>query len=105
MQLVAPGQLVAVWPESVRRRAWPDVACVPLVDAPPTTVVVACPERTTSRAVAAVIGASAEGGCAHRGRMADVFAYVEAEGAELQVAAPRCRSGAPRRRGPAAALW
>lgn len=60
MQLVAPGQLVAVWPESVRRRAWPDVACVPLVDAPPTTVVVACPERTTSRAVAAVILADAE---------------------------------------------
>ncbi|MET9959579.1 LysR substrate-binding domain-containing protein [Streptomyces sp. NPDC006326] len=60
MQLVALGQLVAVLPESVRRHAWPDVVCVPLLDAPPTTVVVAWPERTTSRAVAALIRASAE---------------------------------------------
>ncbi|WP_055588865.1 LysR family transcriptional regulator, partial [Streptacidiphilus griseoplanus] len=59
MQLVALGQLVAVLPESVRRRAWPDVVCVPLLDAPPTTVVVAWPERTTSRAVAALIRAGA----------------------------------------------
>jgi len=34
--------------------------CVPLLDAPPTTVVVAWPERTTSRAVAALIRASTE---------------------------------------------
>jgi len=60
MQLVALGQLVAVLPESVRQRAWPDVVCVPLLDAPPTAVVVAWPERTTSRAVAALIRASAE---------------------------------------------
>ncbi|MFG2972337.1 LysR family transcriptional regulator [Streptomyces sp. NPDC048331] len=60
MQLVALGQLVAVLPESVRRHAWPDVVCVPLLDAPPTAVVVAWPERTTSRAVAALIRASAE---------------------------------------------
>jgi DNA-binding transcriptional LysR family regulator len=60
MQLVALGQLVAVLPESVRQRAWPDVVCVPLLDAPPTTVVMAWPERTTSRAVAALIRASTE---------------------------------------------
>lgn len=60
MQLVALGQLVAVLPESVRPHAWPDVTCVPLLDAPPTSVVVAWPERTTSRAVAALIRASAE---------------------------------------------
>ncbi|MFJ6047912.1 LysR family transcriptional regulator [Streptomyces sp. NPDC092307] len=60
MQLVALGQLVAVLPESVRRHARPDVVCVPLLDAPPTAVVVAWPERTTSRAVAALIRAGAE---------------------------------------------
>ncbi|WP_405891152.1 LysR substrate-binding domain-containing protein [Streptomyces sp. NBC_01527] len=60
MQLVALGQLVAVLPESVRQRAWPDVVCVPLLDAPPTTVIMAWPERTTSRAVAALIRAGAE---------------------------------------------
>jgi DNA-binding transcriptional LysR family regulator len=73
MQLIALGQLVAVLPESVRQRAWPDVMCVPLLDAPPTTVVVAWPERTTSRAVAALIRASSEvaeavgTGAVHRG--------------------------------------
>jgi DNA-binding transcriptional LysR family regulator len=66
MQLVALGQLVAVLPESVRQRAWPDVVCVPLLDAPPTTVVVAWPERTTSRAVAALIRASTEAAQAAR---------------------------------------
>ncbi len=60
MQLVALGQLVAVLPESMRRRAWPDVVCGPLLDAPPTTVVLAWPERTTSRAVAGLIRASTE---------------------------------------------
>ncbi|MFF9623834.1 LysR family transcriptional regulator [Streptomyces griseosporeus] len=60
MQLVALGRLVAVLPESVRREAWPEVACVPLLDAPPTTVVMAWPERTTSRAVAALVRAGAQ---------------------------------------------
>jgi DNA-binding transcriptional LysR family regulator len=60
MQLVALGQLIAVLPESVRQGAWPDVVCVPMLDAPPTTVVVAWPERTTSRAVAALVRASTE---------------------------------------------
>ncbi|MFI1509602.1 LysR family transcriptional regulator [Streptomyces sp. NPDC020597] len=73
MQLVALGQVVAILPESVRRRAWPDVACVPLLDAPPTAVVVAWPERTTSRAVAALIRASAD---------AAEVAEVEVEGVE-----------------------
>lgn len=60
MQLVALGRLVAVLPDSVRQRAWPDVVCVPLLDAPPTAIVVAWPERTTSRAVAALIRAGAQ---------------------------------------------
>ncbi|RKE20793.1 LysR family transcriptional regulator [Streptomyces sp. TLI_171] len=59
MQLIALGQLVAVVPESMRRRAWPDVVCVPVLDAPPTAVLVAWPERTTSRAVAALVRACA----------------------------------------------
>src|SRR5579859_364482 len=33
MQLIALGRLVAVLPDSVRQRAWPDVVCVPLLDA------------------------------------------------------------------------
>lgn len=60
MQLVALGQLVAVLPESVRRHAWPDVVCVPLLDAPQTSVLLAWPERTTSRAVAAFVRASVQ---------------------------------------------
>ncbi|MEV7562801.1 LysR substrate-binding domain-containing protein [Streptomyces sp. NPDC089795] len=69
MQLVALGQLVAVLPESVRRHAWPDVVCVPLLDAPPTAVVVAWPERTTSRAVAALIRAGAEAAASAAGTL------------------------------------
>ena len=53
MQLVALGRLVAVLPVSVCGHARPDVVCVPLLDAPRTSVLLAWPDRTTSRAVAA----------------------------------------------------
>jgi hypothetical protein len=60
MQLVALGQVVAVVPESVRRHARSDVVCVPVLDAPRSSVLLAWPERTRSRAVAAFVRASTE---------------------------------------------
>lgn len=60
MQLIALGRLVAVMPESVRQAARPDVVCVPVVDAPPTSLLLAWPERTRSRAVAAFVRVGAE---------------------------------------------
>ncbi|TLS43840.1 hypothetical protein FE633_23935 [Streptomyces montanus] len=53
MQLVALGRLVAVLPESARRQARSDVVCVPVLDAPRSSVLSAWPQRTRSRAVAA----------------------------------------------------
>ena len=60
MQLVALGRCVAVMPESVRDHARPDVVCVPLLDAPQTTVLLAWPDRTTSRAVASFVRAAGD---------------------------------------------
>jgi DNA-binding transcriptional LysR family regulator len=60
MQLAALGQLVAVVPESVRRHARSDVVCVPVLDAPRSSVLLAWPERTRSRAVAAFVRAGTE---------------------------------------------
>ncbi|PSL08071.1 DNA-binding transcriptional LysR family regulator [Haloactinopolyspora alba] len=60
MQLVALGRVVAVVPESVRRHARSDVVCVPVLDAPSSSVLLAWPERTHSRAVAAFVRASTE---------------------------------------------
>jgi DNA-binding transcriptional LysR family regulator len=57
MQLVALGQVVAVVPESVRDHPRSDVVCVPVLDAPKTSVLLAWPERTRSRAVAAFVRA------------------------------------------------
>ncbi|WP_307680322.1 LysR family transcriptional regulator [Streptomyces sp. V4I2] len=60
MQLVALGQVVAVVPESVRRHARADVVCVPVLDVPRSSVLLAWPERTRSRAVAAFVRAGTE---------------------------------------------
>lgn len=60
MQLVALGQVVAVVPESVRRQARSDVACVPVLDAPRSSILLAQPERTRSWAAAAFVRASTE---------------------------------------------
>ena len=59
-QLIALGQVVAVLLESVRSHARADVVCVPLLDAPQTSVLLARPEPTTSRAVAAFVRAGSE---------------------------------------------
>jgi DNA-binding transcriptional LysR family regulator len=60
LQLVALGQVVAVVPESARRHVRADVACVPVLDAPRTGVLLAWPDRTRSRAVAAFVRASTD---------------------------------------------
>jgi DNA-binding transcriptional LysR family regulator len=60
LQLVALGQVVAVVPESARRHARPDIVCVPVLDAPRTSVLLAWPDRTRSRAVAAFVRASTD---------------------------------------------
>ncbi|MGW5722722.1 LysR family transcriptional regulator [Amycolatopsis sp. NPDC003865] len=60
LQLVALGQVVAVVPESARRHARADIVCVPVLDAPRTSVLLAWPDRTRSRAVAAFVRAATD---------------------------------------------
>ena len=60
MQLVALGQVVAVVPESVRHHARSDVVCVPVLDGSRSSILLAWPERTRSRAVAAFVRASTD---------------------------------------------
>lgn len=65
MQLIALGEVVAVLPESVVSHLRRDLTAVLVDDAPPTTVAVAWPERSHSRAVAAFVAAA--GAVARRG--------------------------------------
>jgi DNA-binding transcriptional LysR family regulator len=58
MQLIALGRTVAVVPASVRGQVRRDLVCVPVVDAPPTTVMVAWPEGNRSAALAAFVRAA-----------------------------------------------
>jgi DNA-binding transcriptional LysR family regulator len=60
MQLIALGQVVAVLPESVRGQLRHDLVCVPVIDAPATTLLLAWPEAATSLALAAFVRAAAE---------------------------------------------
>ncbi|MFI6317537.1 LysR family transcriptional regulator [Nonomuraea sp. NPDC050556] len=58
LQLIALGQAVAVMPDSVRRHLTDDLVAVPVLDGPVTTILVAWPERSRSRAVAAFVRAA-----------------------------------------------
>lgn len=58
MQLVALGRTLAVLPESAARRVTADVVAIPVLDAPPTTVVIAWPRHSRSRHLAALIRAA-----------------------------------------------
>ncbi|MFI6513747.1 LysR family transcriptional regulator [Streptosporangium sp. NPDC050855] len=58
MQLIAMGRTVAVLPESARAYAGGDVVCVPVLDAPPTTMLLAWPEQSRSPALAAFVRAA-----------------------------------------------
>ncbi|MFC5830903.1 LysR family transcriptional regulator [Nonomuraea insulae] len=60
MQLVALGRLIVVAPESVRDQVRRDLTCVPVLDATPTTVVLAWAEQTRSRALATFVRTAAE---------------------------------------------
>jgi DNA-binding transcriptional LysR family regulator len=60
MQLITLGQVVAVLPESVRGLVRHDLVCVPVIDAPATTLLLAWPESARSRDLAAFVRAAAE---------------------------------------------
>jgi DNA-binding transcriptional LysR family regulator len=58
MQLIALGRTIAVLPESVRDNLHAGLVAIPVLDGPHTTVVLAWPERSRSRAVAAFVRAA-----------------------------------------------
>ena len=60
MQLIALRQTVAVVPASATRQLRRDLTSVPVLDAPPTTLVLAWPEHTRCRALAAFVGAATQ---------------------------------------------
>jgi DNA-binding transcriptional LysR family regulator len=76
MQLIALGQLIAVLPESVRGQLRHDLVCVPVIDAPVTTLLLAWPEAATSLALAAFVRAAA--GTAVRQRTAPASSPISA---------------------------
>ncbi|WBC18002.1 LysR substrate-binding domain-containing protein [Micromonospora sp. WMMA1998] len=55
LQLIALGRAVAVLPESCRPLLRPDLAAVPVPDAPAVTTVIAWPPHSRSRALAALV--------------------------------------------------
>ncbi len=55
MQLIALGRIVAVMPESVRGHMREDLVAVPVLDAPPSSVLLAWPAGSRSRALAAFV--------------------------------------------------
>ncbi|MEU0482548.1 LysR family transcriptional regulator [Streptosporangium sp. NPDC006013] len=67
MQLIAMGRTIAILPESARGYVGGDVVCVPVLDAPPTTMMIAWPEQSQSLALAAFVRA-ATSVAAHRGK-------------------------------------
>jgi DNA-binding transcriptional LysR family regulator len=58
--LAALGRVVAILPESAREHARRDLAYVPVLDAPTSTVLLAWPERSRSLAVAAFVQVATE---------------------------------------------
>jgi DNA-binding transcriptional LysR family regulator len=66
MQLIALGRAVAVLPESMLSGLGKDLVAVPVPDAPPTTVMIAWPERSHSLAVAAFVRAASTVAAHHR---------------------------------------
>jgi LysR family transcriptional regulator, benzoate and cis,cis-muconate-responsive activator of ben and cat genes len=58
MQLIAVGQVIAVLPASARRNLRRELVTVPVLDGEITRVIVAWPERSRSRAVAAFVRAA-----------------------------------------------
>ncbi|MEQ7127882.1 hypothetical protein ABN034_25635 [Actinopolymorpha sp. B11F2] len=67
MQLIALGQVIAALPESVRDHLRHDLVHVPVIDAEPTTLVLAWPEGSRSRALATLVRAAACVAASHDG--------------------------------------
>lgn len=55
LQLVALGRTAVLLPESCRSLLWPDMAAVPVPDAPTVTTVIAWPPHSRSRALAGLV--------------------------------------------------
>ncbi|MFD0477680.1 LysR substrate-binding domain-containing protein [Nonomuraea thailandensis] len=83
MQFVVVGRLIVVAPESVRDQVRRDLACVPVLDGAPTTVVLAWPEGARSRALAEFVRTAAEVAARRTG------AEVTTTGTAAEAAAPR----------------
>jgi DNA-binding transcriptional LysR family regulator len=66
MQLIVLGQVVAVLPRSVQDQLRHDLVCVPVIDAPATTLLLGWPEAASSRALAAFVRAAAETAARHQ---------------------------------------
>jgi DNA-binding transcriptional LysR family regulator len=66
LQLIALGRAIAVVPESARRQVRRDLVCVPVLDAAPTTVLIAWPEHSRSTALAAFVRAATTLAAAYR---------------------------------------
>jgi DNA-binding transcriptional LysR family regulator len=70
MQLIALGRMITLAPESVRGHVRDDLVCVPVLDAPPIALMLAWPERSRSRAVAAFVRAATAVAARRDGRTA-----------------------------------
>jgi len=68
MQLIALGQAVAVLPESVQDQLRHELVCVPVIDAPATTLLLAWPETARSSALATFVRAATETAVLHRAK-------------------------------------
>jgi DNA-binding transcriptional LysR family regulator len=58
IQLIAWGRTVAVLPQSARGAVPRDLVCVPVIDAPATTLLIAWPQGSHSRVIAAFVQAA-----------------------------------------------
>ncbi|MCP2256649.1 DNA-binding transcriptional regulator, LysR family [Streptoalloteichus tenebrarius] len=75
-QLVALGRVVAVLPESLLAPLRPELVCVPVLDATPSTLVLAWPEQSRSPAVAAFVRAATAVSARRLGTVDDDVARV-----------------------------
>ncbi|WP_285705344.1 LysR family transcriptional regulator [Microtetraspora sp. NBRC 16547] len=60
MQLIAMGRTTAILPESARGYLAGDLVCVPVLDAPPSTMMIAWPEQSRSPALATFVRAATD---------------------------------------------
>ncbi|MGK5554656.1 LysR family transcriptional regulator [Actinomadura kijaniata] len=65
LQLIALGRAAAILPDSCRSRLGPELAAVPVLDAPPVTTVIAWPSHSRSLPLAALIRTALRLGSEH----------------------------------------